>query len=211
MADLWPPDAGRLRSVGLRTHVLPVSTVLWRIHYTGTPHPAAWNRIRTWGPVDVCRWDPHPVPEGDHAPLGAAYFALNLQTCLAEVFQDSRFVDVDTGTPYITAFRSSRQLRLADLAGGGWLFEAGAKASVAFGDRGLSRQWARAIHDVWPGIDGIRSTSAPLGDSNIVVASWTNDVFPPAPETSVPMNSPAVARFVASAVADIGFDSNLII
>lgn len=71
------------------------------------------------GACGSSRWDPHPLPEGDSAPLGAAYLGQDVLTCLAEVYQATRFVDVDRNDPYLTAFRTTRDVELADLRGCG--------------------------------------------------------------------------------------------
>lgn len=204
-----PPSVDALRSIGAQTKALSAGTFVWRIHNTGTAHPMAWNRLRTWGPLPSARWDPHPEPAADAAPLGAAYFGLDVPTCLAEVFQESRFIDVDRGAPYLTGFRLARDIELIDVTGN-WLLTAGALASVALGDRNITRAWARSIHDAWPGLDGVYSISSPLGKDHLVVTVWT-DVFPPRPEFSVPLNSPAIAADIAAAAKSFRFDSNLII
>lgn len=109
----------------------------------------AWDHLRTWGPVASSRWDPHPPPEGDYAPLGVAYLGNDVVTCLAEEFQLTRFVDVDLGSPYVTGFRSQQDVMLADLTGER-LLKAGGSAQVAFQQKARTRAWAHAIHAAWP-------------------------------------------------------------
>lgn len=209
MADQYPPDAAALRALGCETRVVPASTVLWRIHYTASAHIVPWNRLRTWGPVAGSRWEPHPLPPGDAAPLGAAYVGEDVLTCLAEVFQLTRFVDVDREAPYVTAFRTTRDLSLVDLTGD-WLLPAGASAQVAFGEKARTRAWARAIHEAWPDADGVYSLSA-MALSRKVLTLWTEDAIPAAPEFSVPLNAPGILTDVVAAAARIGYTSNILI
>lgn len=209
MADQYPPDAAALRALGCETRIIPASTVLWRIHFTASAHIVPWNRLRTWGPVPGSRWEPHPLPPGDAAPLGAAYLGEDVLTCLAEVFQLTRFVDVDREAPYVTAFRTARALSLVDLTGD-WLLPAGASAQVAFGEKARTRAWARAIHEAWPDADGVYSLSA-MALSRKVLTLWTEDAIPAAPEFSAPLNAPGILTDVIAAAAKIGYTSNILI
>lgn len=210
MADQYPPDADTLRALGYEKKTHDASAVpLWRIHFTRSKHVVPWNRLRTWGPVPGSRWEPHPLPPGDAAPLGAAYLGEDVQTCLAEVFQLTRFVDVDRDAPYVTAFRSTRDLVLADITGG-WLLAAGGSSQVAFGEKERTRSWARAIHEAWPDIDGVCSLST-RDSSRKVVTLWAEDPFPHDPEFSQPLNSPAILPDIVAATAKIGYTSNIII
>lgn len=207
--EQYPPPLDELRALGVETRRLPQDTVLWRIHQTSSARAVPWNQLRTWGPVPTARWDPHPLPPGEHAPLGAAYLGLDVPTCLAEVFQLTRFVDVDAMAPYVTAFRSRVEVVVADLTGE-WLLKAGGSAQLAFQHKDRTRAWARAIHVAWPHLDGLLAPSAVLGGHD-VAAVWATGVFPPAPELSVPLNSPAILSDIAVAAARIGFGSNIVI
>jgi hypothetical protein len=138
---------------------------LWRIHFTATQFPQAWNGMRAWGPLDSARWDAHPLPAGEHPETGVAYLAFDVTTCLAEVFQATRFVDVHEGAPYITLFRLTRPLRVLDVSGD-WLMKAGARASVAMGKKSRTRAWARAVREAWPDLDGVVSNSAVAGHTS---------------------------------------------
>ncbi|MDQ6752058.1 MAG: RES family NAD+ phosphorylase [Actinomycetota bacterium] len=209
MAEQYPPDVATLRALGRATRIISASTVLWRIHFTASDHIVPWNRLRTWEPVPGSRWEPHPLPPGDAAPLGAAYLGEDVLTCLAEVFQLTRFVDVDRQAPYVTAFRTTRDLSLIDLTGD-WLLPAGASAQIAFGEKARTRAWARAIHEAWPDIDGVYSLSA-MALSRKVLTLWTDDAIPAAPEFSAPLNAPGILPEVVAAAAKNGYSSNIIL
>jgi hypothetical protein len=209
MGDQYPPDADSLRAHGSETKTLPAASVLWKIHSTSSAHVVPWNQLRTWGPVATSRWDPHPLPPGDCDPLGAAYLGEDVLTCLAEVFQQTRFVDVDLGDPYVTAFSTTRELVLADLTGD-WLLSAGGSAQVAYGEKERTRAWARVIHEAWPDLDGVYAGSAMAG-ARKVVTLWTADAIPSAPEFSTPLNSPAIIADIAAAAAQIRYTSNIVL
>ena len=34
---------------------------LWRVHRVAGRHPMPWNGLRTFGPAQAMRWDPHPL------------------------------------------------------------------------------------------------------------------------------------------------------
>ena len=167
-----------------------------------------WNALRTFGPLPGARWDPHPEPATDHAPLGSAYFGRDLPTCIAEVYQDTRFVDVDAGAPYATAIETAKDIVLLDLTDV-WLVRVGSKAALAgSGEKALTRAWARAIHEAWPDLDGIVAPSAVAGRN--VVVLWTAQPFPTAPSFSVPLSHPGIAPRIAAAADLLNFTSNVI-
>ena len=205
----YPPGIDELRALGCDGHRYAAGSVLWRIHYTASAHPVSWNRVRTWGPVESSRWDPHPESAADYSPLGAAYLGESVDTCLAEVFQTTRFVDVDRDAPYVTALRTTAELALADLTGP-WLTRAGASAQVAIQEMERTRAWARAIHAAWPDLDGVIAPSAMVGSRN-VIALWDEKALPTNPGFSVPLNSPAIAADVAAAASLIGYRSNIVL
>ncbi|MDJ0312690.1 RES family NAD+ phosphorylase [Arthrobacter sp. H35-D1] len=207
--DQYPPAIHELRALDIKTHAVPQGSVMWRIHQTASLHTLPWNQIRTWGPLPTARWDPHPLRQGNHAQLGAAYLGRDVPTCLAETFQLTRFVDVDANAPYLTAFLTRQDVVLADFTGE-WLLKAGGSAQVIFQEKARTRAWARAIHAAWPDLGGIVAPSAVLGGHD-VLAVWSTDAFPSAPELSVPLNSPAILADIAAASAQIGFGSNIVI
>ncbi|TDF98458.1 RES domain-containing protein [Arthrobacter terricola] len=209
MADQYPPPVAELRALGKETVVLPVGSILWRVHFTSSTFVTPWNKLRTWGPVVNARWEPHPLPEADHAPLGAAYFGDDVLTCLAEVFQQTRFVDVDRDDPYVTALKTTRDVQLVDLQGL-WLTRAGASAQIALQNKDRTCAWARAIHEAWPDVDGVRAPSAMAG-GRPVTTLWTDHPLPAAPEFSMPLKSPAVLRDIVAAAGVIGYQCNVIL
>lgn len=199
-----------MRGQGCDVFVCPVGSFLWKIHFTASEHLIPWNRLRTWGPLEKSRWDPHPPPPGEKAPLGSAYVAWDIRTCLAEVFQESQFVDTDLNTPYLTGFEAAREVNLAGLTDD-WLLRVDSAAKVAYGPKAHTRAWARAIHETWPELDGLLAPSVMVGGRSSVTVLWNDDVFPPRPGISVPLNSPAIAADIAREAAGISYRSNIVL
>ena len=56
---------------------------LARVAFAHSTHPLPWGELRTWGPHPRCRWDPHPLPTGEHPEHGVLYTAGDLLTCVA--------------------------------------------------------------------------------------------------------------------------------
>lgn len=121
----------------------------------------------------------------------------------------TRFVDVDRDSPYVTAFRTGKDLVLADLTDP-WLLKAGSSAQVALQEKERTRAWARGIHAAWPHLGGIVAPSAMVGGRR-VLALWSGDAMPAAPEFSVPLNSPAIVADISGAAAAIGYGSNIVL
>ncbi|PYI66546.1 hypothetical protein CVV68_13315 [Arthrobacter livingstonensis] len=209
MGNQNPPSIAVLRSGGqCDTRTIPSGTVLWRVHLTRAPHPTPWNSLRTWGPVPGVRWEPHPLPLSDHAPLGVAYLGFDVPTCLAEVFQDTRFIDTSRNVPYATAISLPRDLLLADLETP-WLLRTGASARIVSGSKDRTSAWAAPIHEAWPELDGLVARSAVIGGRD-VVSLWTDGAFPVAPESSLPLNHPGLVARISAAAKLIGYEINVI-
>lgn len=145
----------------------------------------------------------------DHAPLGVAYLGFDVPTCLAEVFQTTRFVDVDRESPYVTAISLSRDLIVADIDTP-WLLRAGAKQQITSGIKDRTSAWAAAIHEAWPDLDGLAVRSAVIGGRD-VISLWTDDAFPSAPESTLPLSHPGLAARISAAGQLIGYQTNVIV
>nr|NLD39981.1 RES family NAD+ phosphorylase [Actinomycetales bacterium] len=188
--------------------VLEASPVLARIHATGGAHPSAWNSVREWGPVDTCRWDPHPLPAGQWPGSGVTYAASDVKTAVAERFQAARRVDVHTGRPQLTFWQPTRNLRLLDLAnnrGSEWLIRHGASHSLQHVSRAICRAWAREIRAAAPGLDGLWVQSRMTGRPVVVLWEPARNSFPEYPEATAALAVPAVRTVVAQAALELGY------
>jgi len=171
-----PAKPSELRIDDQDVNVLPVGSMLWRIHSTAGDYPQPWNRLRFYGPT-ASRFDPHPPPPGMHEDYGVAYTARDPYTPFAEVYQRTRVINPQAGAPYLTAWRTNRVLRLLDLTGN-WPVANGASHVLNTGRHDFCREWARAIHDHPARVDGLLHTSAMTGRPAVTLFTPAQDSFP---------------------------------
>ena len=201
-----PPPVDELVALGPDVVAVATHTVLWRIHGTSGPHALPWNQLRGFGPLDSARFDPHPLPASEDSGEGVLYLALDVATCLAEVYQRTRTIARRRGAPYLTGMRLTRTVQLLDLTGT-WPTRAGASMALCSTPRrDLSRQWARALRSAYPSLDGLWHPSSMHGNDPCVTL-WppASDALPDRPEVSVPLAHPALAPALAAAAEDLGY------
>ncbi len=202
------PEPAALREIGTHDEdvvaVVP-HTVLWRVHATAGGHVLPWNRLRHFGPLPGCRFDPHEPPPHEQA-AGVLYLALDVPTCLAEVFQDTRIVNRHDRAPYLTGFRLTRTVRLLDL-GGTWPTRAGASQAInSTGRRAVTRGWARSIRGAFPGLDGLwHPSSMNAGLPCVTLFETAADALPASAVVSLPLAHPALAGALAAAADSLGY------
>jgi hypothetical protein len=198
-----PPAPEALRREDSDFYALAEQAVIWRLHRTAGDNVIPWNALRYWGPSHA-RFDPHEPPP-HLQDRGVTYGALDIATCLAEVFQDRRVVDTARGAPYFTAWRPARPLQLLDLAGR-WPIRNGASHLLNTGPHDLCRIWSRTIYTRWPDLDGLWHISAMTGKPQVSLFTAARDSFPPRPMFSRPMADPATRGWIAAAAAHIGYE-----
>lgn len=175
---------------------------LWRIRTVKGPHPSPWNGFRTFGPTGS-RWDPHPLPRGDHPGFGVSYAAATPGTCAAEVFQLQRTI-VLSDEQELTGWQPTRALRLLDLTGS-WALRHGAAHALSAADRVVCRRWATAIRAAWPDLDGLYTWSTMTGDEMVVLFGAARDSFPAAPSFQRPLDHPFVHALMDRAAQQCGY------
>ena len=202
-----PPDPGSLRRLGLASgDVVQVDPTirLWRIHRTTGTHVLSWNELRHYGPLPGRRFEPHDPPPHEQVKA-VLYLALDVVTCLAEVFQHTRLVDRHAGTPYLTAMQLTRTVRLLNLAGS-WPTRAGASQNINSGPRPRASAWARTIRAAFDDLDGLwYPSSMNSGKPCIALFDTATDVMPDRPVLSTPLAHPDLADPIAAAVAPLGY------
>lgn len=197
-----PPEPEALRREESDTVALADHTVLWRVHRTAGEHVVPWHELRYWGPSHA-RFDPQEPPP-HLSDRGVCYAALDVTTCLAEVFQDRRVIDTARGAPYLTAWRPTRPLHLLDLTGS-WPIRNGASHVINTGPHDLCRAWAHAIDTRWPDLDGLWHVSAMTGQPEITLFTAAAGTFPPRPLFSRPLADPGTRPWIVAAAAKIGY------
>ena len=198
-----PPPAPVLRELGADLVAVARHTDLLRVHDTVGDHVVAWNRLRHFGPVARCRFDPHQPPPHVQ-PAGVTYLSLDLPTALAERFQATRVVNRRRGGPHLSVFRPRRTLRLLDLTGE-WPLRAGASHVINTGRRDVCRAWARTIVAAWPDLDGLWHTSSMSGAPSLTLFTPAADAFPERPLLSEPLTHPGLAPWLAESCLQIGY------
>ncbi|MGI8416139.1 MAG: RES family NAD+ phosphorylase [Nakamurella sp.] len=176
---------------------------LWRIHSAKGPHPIRWNALRTFGPLNTARFDPHPRPQGNHPGYGVAYTAFDISTCVAEVFQASRTIAV-TDEYDATGWTPARELQLLDLTDT-WALRNGASNSLATWKRPTCRAWAAVIRENWPDLDGLLSRSTMTGREMVALFDPSATAFPVAPSFRRPLDHPAMQAIMVRSAAECGY------
>lgn len=204
-----PPAAEDLRRLQPPVYRLARGHWLARIGFAGGDHPTAWNELRHWGPGGS-RFDHHQRDargQPCHQDRGILYAAAQAQTCIAEVFQRTRIVDVNRGDPYLALWRTGADLDLLDLTGA-FVTRMGASTAIHSGHRGRARAWAMAIHAAWPMLHGIAYCSSM--DGNAVAYALTEralqrEPFPRRPESLRMLADPLMADLVDAAAHRVGY------
>ncbi len=201
-----PPPAATLARVGVGTslHVVPAGTELWRIYFRGGSYPTTWHDFRAFGPVATARFDHHEPPPREQG-RAILYAATVGPICFAEVFQISRVIDRTTGAPWLVSFHLTTDLHLLDLTGL-WPTYAGGSQEINSGDRGIARQWSRAIYAAFPDIQGLQYRSKMYGSMPAVALyERARRALPVQPSFHAPLASPAIFDVLDETAAHMGY------
>jgi hypothetical protein len=201
-----PPAPIELRELEPDVAVLPAGTLLFRIYFVGTKHPSLWNEFRSYGPHGTARFDHHPEPARVHENLGILYLAARIKTCVAEVFQEKRVVDVRSGEPWLAAFRLGREVSLLSLRGD-WPTRAGASMNINSGPRPRCRRWSRTIHQTYTQVQGlIYASSMHANREAIALYERARNTLPARPEANMPLSHPGLEPDLARFAGELGYD-----
>jgi hypothetical protein len=200
-----PPSPAELAArVAPEVRTLVAGTELWRVYFRAGRHAMAWSWLRAFGPVPGGRFDPHLPPP--HAQARAVlYAALEGPTCLAEVFQDGRTIDLRRNEPWLVAFALAAPLSLLDLTGA-WPTRAGASMALASGPRPRAQRWARAIYEAWPGLQGIYYPSCMHANRPAVALfERATGALPERPVFHRALADPPLLAPISAAAAQLGY------
>jgi hypothetical protein len=185
---------------------LPTDTPLWRIYFNGGRHPTTWGAFRFWGPTSS-RFD-HQIPPPGMSSRGILYTATGshaFDTCIAEVFQTTRTIDVAARQPRIVSFRSTRDLRLLDLTGT-WPTQAGASMAISSGQRPRARRWSQAIYTAFPDLDGIHyGSSMNANQPAQALFERARNALPPAPDVERALGDGALSVRIGAAAHRLNY------
>lgn len=198
-----PPTPSELADLPPALRRLSTGSLLWRLYFRGGPFPTDWDRFRTFGPT-TSRFDHHEPPPRSQA-RGILYAAAEGPTALAEVFQETRTIDRRRRDPWLVAFRLTGDVPVLDLTGR-WPTRAGASMALASGPRPRAREWARAIWEAYPGVEGLLYPSSM--DSNrpaLALFERAARAIPERPELHRALFDPTLFPSLAAAAADLGY------
>jgi len=197
----WPPPADDLRRISPERHTLRTGSLVARVYARSGRHPSRWNDFRDAGPIASARFDHHLPGE----KRGVLYGAASLTTCVAEVFQSTRVIDRVADDRCLTAFRTTRAVRLLDLTAD-WPTRAGASQAIASGPRPRAQAWARVIYDAYPTIEGLwYPSSMHGGHPAVVLFERAADALPPDAELDVPLTHPGLLPDLTRAANTLGY------
>ena len=198
-----PPEPARLAQLGAETRGVQAGTTLARIYFAGGPHPTVWNGFRQYGPLRG-RFDPH-VPPAQLQQRGVMYVASSLLTCLAEVFQAKRRIDVMTAQPLLATFALTHDVSLLNLVGL-WPTRAGASTAIHSGPRPRAQAWARAIYDAFPEIGGVLyCSSMNANQPAIALFERALSAMPPLPTSNDALSSPLLRALLLRYATRLGY------
>lgn len=204
-----PPTPQELRRLPPAETSLPAGTLVWRLYRRGGRHPALWQTFRHFGPLNG-RFD-HHLAGTDGGPKeqtrGVYYAALDIATCLAEVFQESRAIARNADDqPWLVGFELAVSVPLLDLSGT-WPTRAGASMALTSGPRPRARRWSRAIYDAYPELQGLWSPSSMYANRpTVCLYERAREALPIHPRAHRPLNDPALLVALDRVADEIGYD-----
>ncbi|RVU40966.1 RES domain-containing protein [Lujinxingia sediminis] len=199
-----PPSVEALREIGPDIYAFSGGESLLRIYSRGGDYPCEWGSFRRFGPVNA-RFDHHPAPAQLHREHGIYYAALELTTCLAETFQDTRIISLSRRSPWLVMFAPTRTLNLLDLTGS-WPTRVGASMKINTGPRSITRAWSRHFYMAFPEVDGLYYASS-MHAHRPCVALYERAMasMPVAPQFRCALHDPVLLGDVKRSAAAIGY------
>jgi hypothetical protein len=160
-----PPELEVIRGIAPAVKTLRKGTRLARVYFTGGDHPTRWNEFRHYGPTNA-RFD-HHLKDARGQPFvqerSIFYCAAMADTCLAEVFQDTRRINRTRNAPWLAIFFLQRDINLLDLTGA-YPTRVGASMAINVGSRARAREWANQLYEAYERLQGIYYASSMNGN-----------------------------------------------
>lgn len=209
-----PTDLTQLAAGDVKT--IPAGSRLARVVFTAGDHPMTWRQMRTYGPTRS-RFDHHPPPPRDHVDgPKISYWAATAEltptpsnplcAVLAEVFAETRTVELSRNEPWFVVIEVGLPLRLLDVSDSMWIVRNRGNAAISSGRRNTARAWARKIHATYHDIDGIwyQTSNCPPARS-IALNERAQGALPARPTGAWPLTHPGLRARIETAADTIGY------
>ena len=199
------PDLERLESTDPEWRRIEAGDELWRLYFRGGEHPSLWNQFRTVGPTDA-RFD-HHIDDRPDTARAVMYLALSPVTCLAEVFQKTRTIHRTHKKPALVGFAVTSSLNLLDLTGE-FPTRIGASMALMTGSRSVGRNWARALHALYPDAQGFAYPSSMHANAVAMVLNERTDpaeALPRSPGFHKTLDDPGMITLLKNAARRLGY------
>lgn len=203
-----PPNVDGLRQTFPELAILPPRTELWRIYFRSGAHPTTWEKMRLFGPAADARFDHHHQPPRvqDRKILYAATGEQAITTCVAEVLQQRRSINVRRDEPWLACLVLTEEVSLLDLTGK-WPTRAGASMAINSGPRPRARRWSRAIYEAYPEVQGLLyASSMNAAEQAVALYERAAHALPTLPTFNEPLSHPALLPTLRRFAADLGYD-----
>ncbi|CAN5532239.1 RES family NAD+ phosphorylase [soil metagenome] len=209
-----PPSVETLRGVKPEIATLIAGSRIHRIYFRGGDYPATYASMRNYGPVATARFDHHAGPARVHENRGVLYAAVGadaIATCIAEVFQETRLVDLRRNDPWLACLKLPDSVDLLDLTGK-LPTRAGTSANIGSGPRPRCRRWSQAIHEAYPDLQGLLYSSSMNGGEPAILLYERAFAGVPAAAQQVepvfnrPLADPGLLIPLSRVAASLGYD-----
>ncbi len=199
------PDPPTSFGVPPVTRMLRSGSRLWRIYFRGGKHPTLWNGFRMFGPTGS-RFDHHTYPKRTQARgiLYATFGENPILTALAEVFQDTRYIDISRNEPWLAAFELAKEVILLDTESE-WPNRAGGCMAINSGSRNQARKWSRAIYREYVDVHGIYYPSSLTNQPCVALYERVTSVLPKRPEFNEPIDSRKLSAPLTHLAAELNY------
>jgi hypothetical protein len=160
-----PPGLEVIRRIEPAVKTVMKGTRLARVYFTGGEHPTRWDEFRHFGPTNA-RFDHHLEDAHGQSFVqerSIFYCAALADTCLAEVFQETRRINRTRNAPWLAIFVLQHDMDLLDLTGA-YPTRVGASMAINAGNRARAREWAKRFYDAYEPLQGVYYASSMNGN-----------------------------------------------
>ena len=128
-----------------------------------------------------------------------------LDVAVLEMFGETGTITASQHTRRLVTWTPTRDLHLLDLSTTTWLARARGNTALMSGPRGVARDWARAVWNAYPTVDGMAwsSSTLPAGTS-IVLFERAATALPAHPTINVSLGDQRMTPALARIASDYG-------